>query len=60
MKRFLRNKSAVTGAVLIGILIFVAIFADFIAPKDPYRMSIWDSYRHPEGFFGENILGTDD
>lgn len=60
MKRFIRNKSALTGIILVGILILVAIFADQLAPHDPYKMDIWESYRHPEGFSGEFILGTDD
>ena len=60
MKQILRNKSALTGLILIGILVFVAIFANSIAPKDPYEMDIWESYRPPEGPRGEYILGTDD
>lgn len=60
MKRFFRNKSAVTGLILISILVLVAIFADFLAPLDPYKMDIWSSYSPPEGLSGENILGTDD
>lgn len=60
MKQILRNKSALTGLILIGILVFVAIFADHIVPKDPYEMDIWESYRPPEGIRGEYILGTDD
>lgn len=60
MKHFLRSKSAVTGLILIGILVSVAIFADVLAPHDPYKMDIWNSYRAPEGFSGEFILGTDD
>lgn len=60
MKYFLRSKSAVTGLILIGILILVAIFANVIAPHDPYKMDIWNSYRAPEGVSGEYILGTDD
>ncbi|NLY51922.1 MAG: ABC transporter permease [Firmicutes bacterium] len=60
MKQFLRNKSAVTGSIIVGILIITAIFADAIAPKDPYQMDIWESFRPPEGLRGEYILGTDD
>ena len=60
MKYLLRSKSAMTGVILIGILILVAIFADMIAPHDPYRMDIWNSYRAPEGLGGTFVLGTDD
>ena len=60
MKRLLRNKSAVTGLILIGILVIVALFADYIAPLDPYEMDIWENYEPPQGFGGKYILGTDD
>lgn len=60
MKQFFRNKSAVTGLFFIGVLIIVAIFADLIAPHDPYKMDIWNSYQAPEGLSGTHILGTDD
>ena len=35
IRRFRYNKSAVFGLILILILVFIAIFADFIAPNDP-------------------------
>ena len=35
VRRFRYNKSAVFGLILIFILVFCAIFADFIAPNDP-------------------------
>ena len=60
MKYLLRSKSALTGLLLIGILIFVAVFADLLAPHDPYEMDIWNSYHAPDGPGGEYILGTDD
>jgi len=60
MKYLLRSKSALTGLILIGILILVAIFADVLSPHDPYKMDIWNSYRTPEGVGGTYILGTDD
>lgn len=60
MKYLLRSKSAMTGLILIGILILVAIFADLLSPHDPYEMDIWNSYRAPEGMGGTYVLGTDD
>ena len=60
MKQILQNKSALSGLILIGILLCVAIFADFLVPKDPYEMDIWESFRPPEGLKGEYVLGTDD
>jgi ABC-type dipeptide/oligopeptide/nickel transport system permease subunit len=35
LRRLFRQKSAIVGGILIAILIFVAIFADVIAPYDP-------------------------
>ena len=35
IRRFKYNKSALFGLILILILVFMAIFADFIAPNDP-------------------------
>ncbi len=35
IRRFKYNKSAVFGLILILFLVFIAIFADFIAPNDP-------------------------
>lgn len=55
--RLLRNKLAMTGLVLVLILILAALFADFIAPYDPadqdlLNMEAMPSLAHP--------LGTDD
>ena len=64
VRRFLYNKSAVFGLVLILILVFMALFADFIAPNDPnpsppelensLKPGFWDE----EGAEGKP-LGTD-
>ncbi len=35
LRRFLRHRSAQVGLVLLGILVFAAIFAEWIAPYDP-------------------------
>ncbi len=62
MKKIIRNRSALVGLILISILLFFAIFANFVVPNDPYDMDIWVSYGAPE-WFGEGskyILGTDD
>ncbi len=60
MKRVLRNKSALTGIIIIGLLVLTAVFADLLVPRDPYEMEIWDSYKPPEGLKGTYILGSDD
>ncbi|HEX2991018.1 MAG TPA: ABC transporter permease [Anaerolineales bacterium] len=37
LRRLMRRKSAIVGMVILGILIFVAITADWLAPYDPIR-----------------------
>ncbi len=62
MKQIVKNRSALVGLIVIALLLFFAIFADFLVPNDPYHMDIWVSYEAPE-WFGEDsqyILGTDD
>ncbi len=62
MKQLVRNRSALVGLIIISLLLFFAIFANFVVPNDPYEMDIWVSYGAPE-WFGEDsqyILGTDD
>ena len=59
--RFIRNKTAVAGLVIIGLFSTVAIFAPFIAPCDPYAANLpqrlapptWD---HP---LGRDEIGRD-
>ena len=54
---FKRNKSAVVGLFLIVLLVFVAIFAPWIAPHDPLAQSITNKFASPSM---DNLLGTDD
>lgn len=37
MRRLLRHRSAVTGMIILGLLIFVAVFAEALAPYDPSK-----------------------
>lgn len=37
LRRLFRQRSAVVGLILLGLLIFTAIFAEFIAPYDPLQ-----------------------
>lgn len=62
IKQILRNKSAMIGLIIIVILLLVAIFAEQIAPNDPYEQDLWVNNRAPEWFGpdSEYILGTDD
>jgi peptide/nickel transport system permease protein len=53
-----RNRVAVAGITILGILIFVAIAAPLLAPHDPYEMDLRDAL-NPPGTSG-HILGTDE
>ncbi len=39
-RRLFKRKSAVLGMIILGLLVFVAIFADWLAPYDPYQVLI--------------------
>ena len=39
-RRLFRRKSAVLGMIMLGVLVFVAIFAGLLAPYDPYQVLI--------------------
>jgi len=64
IRRFKYNKSAVFGLILILILVFLAIFADFIAPNDPtpsppeLENSLKPGFWSEDGIEG-SPLGTD-
>lgn len=55
--RFSRNKLAVAGLIIIIFFIFVAIFADYLMPYDPYKIDIRNRLKGPSK---EHWLGTDD
>ena len=57
---FLRNRVGLVGVAMIGVAIFVAVFAPLLAPSDPYArtsVTILDIYQPPSA---EHPLGTDD
>jgi len=56
-RRLMRNKLAMGGLVIIGLLLLVAVFADFLAPYDPTRLFPSTSYAPPSA---AHWLGTDD
>ena len=39
-RRLFKRKSAVLGMIILSLLVFVAIFADWLAPYDPYQVLI--------------------
>ena len=52
-----RNPRMLVGLVLLGILLFVAVFAPIIAPYDPIKVNISDTLEPPSL---THLLGTDD
>lgn len=60
---FSKNKGAVGGLVIIGFLVFVAIFANLVAPYDPdqqFRDNLLQAPAWQEGGSWAFVLGTDD
>lgn len=61
LRRLFRNKLAIIGMVLLGLFVFCAIFAPWIAPYDPIAQDITrrrepPSWKHP---FGLDEVGRD-
>jgi len=56
IRMFFNNKLAITGGFIIFIIILVAIFADFIAPYDPFLVDSSNSLAPPSKL---HIFGTD-
>ena len=62
LRRMRRNPSAIVGSIIVGFFLLVAIFAPFLAPFDPARGNLADSYLPPftgDHLFGTNIQGQD-
>ena len=60
-RRMRRSPAALIGGTIIGFFVLVAIFAPFLAPYDPTRGNLAESYLPPswEHPFGTNIQGQD-
>jgi peptide/nickel transport system permease protein len=56
-----RSPSAIIGASIVGFFVLIAVFAPFLAPYDPIRGNLADSFLPPsrEHWFGTNIQGQD-
>ncbi len=61
LRRFSRHSGARVGAALLGFLVFCAVFAPWIAPHDPHKMSPADALRPPglQHWFGTDQFGRD-
>ena len=58
-----RNKTAVTGLIIVAGFVLAAIFAPALSPHDPVETSLYDQLKPPawaDGGAKKNILGTDD
>lgn len=55
--RFKRNKTAVIGLIILTFLVFIALFAPYIAPYDPYLSDMPNSLQPPSS---QHLLGTDE
>ena len=60
-RRFRRNKQAMIGLIMLLLLIFAAVFADFLAPYDPLKQDIINRLKPPSAghLFGTDELGRD-
>ncbi|MDX3214863.1 ABC transporter permease [Streptomyces sp. ME02-6991-2B] len=54
--RFLANKLAVLGLLIVLLLILIAIFAPLLAPHDPLHQNLTNTLQSPGG---DHLLGTD-
>jgi len=61
LKRFLRHHLAVSGAVAVIILIFLALFAHLLAPHDPNHIDILSAREAPTSGhpLGRDVVGRD-
>jgi ABC-type dipeptide/oligopeptide/nickel transport system permease subunit len=57
LRRFVRNRLAIIGALIIGVMIIFAVFAPLIAPYDPLNQDL-DHVLEPES--SQHLRGTDD
>lgn len=67
-RRFLRNRAAVAGTILFGVLLLISGFAPYISPHDPLAQQIdkslqpgfWTASEAPSGYLlGSDGLGRD-
>ncbi len=57
-KKFVRNKSAVVGLVIVGILVIMALFSSVLSPYDPEALDLKNKLLTP--FSPGHLFGTDE
>lgn len=57
LKKLLADPMGLFGLILVLALVFLAVFADLIAPYDPVKISVPDKFLPPSW---EHLLGTDE
>ena len=61
-RRFAKNRGALVGAALVGLILFVAVAASLLSPHDPFTQDFdrgLTSLGAPVGPSAEHVLGTD-
>lgn len=59
-RRYSRNRAAAVGFVIVSFLGFVALFAPFISPQDPFRMDLTTGSIYQPPFASvQHLFGTD-
>lgn len=60
-RRLCRNKTAVVGLIIVGLMLFIVIFVDFIAPYEYQEQIYADAYQLPslKHLFGTDNYGRD-
>jgi peptide/nickel transport system permease protein len=62
LRRLFRNKLAIVGMIIIGIVLFVAVFAPLLAAQDPNENGVFKAYpsENKQGPTWDHPMGTDD
>ena len=60
-RRMRRSPAAIIGGTIVGFMVFMAVFAPFLAPYDPLRGNLSESFLppSPQHWMGTNIQGQD-
>ena len=56
LRRIMRDRVAATAAILLTVVVVAAIFAEWVAPYDPYAINLMNVMAAPGG---DHLLGTD-